>query len=324
MMSERKRTNPAYPPSMIREMSPLLLFLLLGCPGEVIDDDDSTLPEAGPAPCYAWSQATSTGTVEDSGLAEISGVVASRANPGVLWVHQDSGDGALITALGQDGATLGVITLANVVPADHEDIALGACRDGDGWCLLLGDFGDNGLQRDSYAIRRIDEPDVSGLKAPWALEVTPENLIYTYPEGPQNAEALAVSVRGEPIVITKRSDGNAWLYVLPASGWGEVREAERVATFAMGPDAGLIDSVTAADMTRDGASLLLRTYSYLRYYDLREHELSNIGSTTTRELLVGVEMQGEAVGWDDDERAVLHVGEATNATIYRLECTSPP
>lgn len=309
---------------MFRELSLLPLVLLLGCPSGDIDDDDSTSPDTGPDPCYAWAAGTPMGTVEDPALAEISGIVASRANPGVLWVHQDSGDAALITALGRDGATLGVITLESVGSIDQEDIALGPCEDGDGWCLLLGDFGDNALQRDSYAIRRIDEPDVTGLETPWSLALTPESLVYRYPEGPQNAEALVVSAEGEPIVITKRGDGNAWVYVLPSSGWDEVADAERVATFAMGPDAGLIDTVTAADMTRDGASLLIRTYTYLRYYDLREHELSSIGSATTRELLVGAELQGEAVGWDDDERAVVHVAEAANAPLYRLECTSPP
>jgi hypothetical protein len=46
------------------------------------------------------------GTVTHSELPEVSGVVASRTHPDVLWVHNDSGDRARVFAVNRSGVTL--------------------------------------------------------------------------------------------------------------------------------------------------------------------------------------------------------------------------
>ena len=56
-----------------------------------------TLPESAAAPTFA--NGSSAGSVSVSGLSECSGLVASRNNVNVLWVHNDSGDSARLFAL---------------------------------------------------------------------------------------------------------------------------------------------------------------------------------------------------------------------------------
>ncbi len=303
----------------------LLGFLVLACPGQ--DDDDSTEftdPDTPFVPCTSWALASSLGVVEDSGLNEISGLVVSRRNPGIFWVHEDSGDDAVLTALDRTGATHATLVLDGVDPVDHEDLALGNCGDGSGeTCLVVGDFGDNAGVRDSVTLWRLPEPDLSMTLPGIELEGTPEQLRYQYPEGAQNAEAVVLEPDGSPVVMTKRTDGDSRIYRLPAVGWDATADAELVASITMGSDGGLLDAVTAADLSSDGERLLIRTYTYARHYDLSEVGLDGIVEAPTRQMLPALEQQGEAIAWDDDERGVLTIGEQENATVWHMECSSP-
>jgi hypothetical protein len=314
----------------MRQTSPrpwaLALALGLAACSPAADDDDAATPAPPPRPCTSWAPAAPLGSIQDPELNEISGIVASRRNPGVLWVHEDSGDGPVITAVDRTGFTLGTVVLEDVDSVDHEDIALGACEGEDDWCLVLADFGDNTLQRDTVALRRIVEPLVTGLERPFEVTRQPEDLVYRYEDGPENAEALVLLPDGSPVVLSKRGDGLSRVHRLPADGWSDGGEvvAELVETLTIGTTGGLIDSVTAADLSRDGTQLLVRTYGSLRLYDLSETGLPGIADAPTREMLPGAELQGEAVAWDVGERDALHLAEAERPPIYRLECRSAP
>src|SRR5688500_7126733 len=63
-----------------------------------------TSSEAAACPAFAKGQAL--GRVQAPNLTEISGVAMSKKNPGVLWVHNDSGHAAELFALAEDGHTL--------------------------------------------------------------------------------------------------------------------------------------------------------------------------------------------------------------------------
>src|SRR5206468_183531 len=111
--------------------------------------------------CEAYAAPTRTGTVTAPALTELSGIAASRANPGVLYVHNDSGDTARFFAIDQAGALLAEFDLPGVTAVDWEDIAVGPCGAGGGSCVYLGDIGDNNLTRSDYAVYRVREPSVS-------------------------------------------------------------------------------------------------------------------------------------------------------------------
>ena len=49
--------------------------------------------------CPTFHPGTQVGTVAHGSLDEISGLVVSRQNAGVLWVHNDSGDSARVFAM---------------------------------------------------------------------------------------------------------------------------------------------------------------------------------------------------------------------------------
>ena len=66
-------------------------------------------------------------TFQSPRVVESSGVAASRAYPGVLWTHNDSGDGPYLYATTLDGRDLGWLLVPGAEAIDWEDIALGPC-----------------------------------------------------------------------------------------------------------------------------------------------------------------------------------------------------
>src|SRR5687767_740050 len=58
------------------------------------------------SPLARVSEGREVGRVRSPMLTEVSGVVASRAQPGLLWVHDDSGTGAILFAIDLQGHLL--------------------------------------------------------------------------------------------------------------------------------------------------------------------------------------------------------------------------
>ena len=83
-----------------------------------------------------------TGTLHSPRVTESSGVAASRAHPGVLWTHNDSGDDAYVYATDLAGADRGLVRIRGARAVDWEDIALGPCPTRRGACLYIADTGD--------------------------------------------------------------------------------------------------------------------------------------------------------------------------------------
>ncbi len=309
-------------------MSLCLFTLLLACPSADDGHDDPVEAMTPQPPCARWNPAEVEALVQDEDLTEISGLVLSRANPGVAWVHEDSASGPLLTALGPSGDTVATLLLDGASAADWEDLALGACGDdrpspaaGGPWCLVMADIGDNVNGRPWVTLLRVDEPSIDPAATEQVdLTAVAESFRGTYPQGSQNAEALVLEPDGTPVVITKRTDGVARLYRMPTVEAEPPRSATLIATTTIGSDGGLIDTVTGADLTLDGTRLLIRTYTDAYLYDLGADGLEGIEPSQQRALAVADEPQGEAIAWSRDERDILHVSEGSEPPLYRLTC----
>src|SRR3954451_10421792 len=130
----------------------------------------TTAPAAAPAPrtpalCGALRVHT-TGRVAADGATELSGLVASPAQRGVLWTHNDSGDAPRLFALRSDGSAIATVAVRGAQAVDWEDLAAGP--DGS---LLVGDIGDNDAARDSVTVYRVPEPQVGGAPPEPAIAV---------------------------------------------------------------------------------------------------------------------------------------------------------
>lgn len=302
-----------------------LFFCLAACAGQAREPMDSssqgldsrTPQETGsdaPRHCDTWGSPEKIGVIQDSSLEEISGLVISQQNPGVMWVQEDSGAEAILTALDFSGTTLGTLQLTGVINQDWEDLALGPCDTG--ICIWVGDIGDNGNTRQNVSVLSTPEPLLGGLKD-FTLEATPSIYQFNYPEGPQDAEALVVNPEGQPYVLTKRTDQKSRVYRIPL---GSNDTAEFLGDLETGPFAGLPTATTAADLWADGQRLIVRGYLYSFQVSLDGGDMTSLTEAPATQVSTGLEKQGEAIAYDSQNRSVFHIGEGVNPPIWQIKC----
>lgn len=305
-------------------------FLCAGCVEAATPFDAGALEDVGAAPeagpgvgCPSFAPGVTTGRVADPSLDEISGLVASRDQAGVLWVHEDSGGGPFLTALGLDGTTRGRAVLEGAPSLDWEDLALEPV-DGGADRLWLGDIGDNaardgrGTPRTSVDLLRVEEPVATAGSTAAPSVVAFERLTLRYPDRPHDAEALAFDPETSDLyVFAKEDSGPSSVYVARAPhAFGAEVVLEQVATIDTG------SSVTAADLLGD--ELLVRTYrGVLLFARSAGESWSTALSRPGRILPRATEPQGESIGFLPDGSAYVTVSEGAGVPLWRFDRRCP-
>jgi hypothetical protein len=257
------------------------------------------------------------GQVQSNALTETSGVAASRTNPSVLWVHNDSGDTARVFAMTTSGQHLGSFTLNGASATDWEDMAVGPGPQAGQSYLYVGDIGDNSHVRTSIVVYRVAEPSVNVQQPPGDGQVlgNVETFVLTYPDGAHDAEALAVDpASGDMVIVTKELSGQAGLYVRSASS--STTTLSRKDPIDLG--AGTL--VTGASVPPDGGAIVVRTYGSVLLFprpdgaalDEAFRSSSCTGKSTS-------EPQGEAIAVTADGRGYVTISEGSQPPINRFE-----
>ena len=284
---------------------------------------------AGPAAPWAVAQDSlptgieRMGTLRDPRLRESSGIAVSRAHPGVLWTHNDSGDSATVYAINLAGDLLAVYRVPGASAFDWEDVALAPCPAQPGDCLFIADTGDNSERRKTPVIYVFPEP------RPPAPHTRPDTLStgraralrVRYPDGPHDVEALAVDRRGNALLISKGRTGPIRVYRLPRAAFaGDSAVAVLVDTLSIVPQPTMGRWVTGAAFSPSGNRLVVRTYTEL--YFLRPQKDGRFRPDGPACWLGAVEPQGEAVGFLDERRVVLTSESLPNqlGPVLRVSC----
>ncbi len=268
---------------------------------------------AGPASasedtCDRFELDSPPGVVQAEDFDELSGLIASRAFPGMLWAHNDSGDVPRLLAMNEAGEAIGRWAVAGAEAVDWEDIAAGPGPDSDRSYLYIGDIGDNLAARDHLTVYRVPEPDV--VPAGDGTLEGAEAIDLRYGTGPADAEALLVDPRsGDLVIITKEVSGRSAVFAAKTDQLltGTPVAMETVGVFdVLAPEADAPTPVaplpstlvTAADISPDGSIILVRTYQQVLAFTRSWDE-------SVAEALEGApcvapsrpEPQGEAVAW---------------------------
>jgi hypothetical protein len=272
-------------------------------------------------------------TFQSPRLVESSGVAVSRAHPGVLWTHNDSGDGPYLYATDLRGTDRGALLVPGAQAIDWEDMSLGPCPVAfpiqSRPCLYLADTGDNLEFRPFATIYAIPEP-APPERASDTLGTTraPAVLQLRYPDGAHDVEAIYVSPRDTAVyLVSKGRGGTIRLYRVDRGAWrspdttSDIVVATLVQTLDIRPSSEAGRLVTAGAIRPDGRVVALRTYTeiYLFYPGVGGRLLP------ARERpcnIAGLEIGGEAIDFLDDSTFVLtsEAGRSRPGTIDTVTC----
>jgi hypothetical protein len=270
--------------------------------------------DAQPALCGRL-RATVAGRADDPAATELSGLVVSASQPGVLWAHNDSGDRARIFALrASDGHVLASLDVPGAQAVDWEDIAVGPGGD-----LLLGDIGDNDAKRDDVVVYRIPEPRLS--THPTATAPA-QAITLTYPDGAHNAETLIADRRtGELVIVTKTLSGRSAIYSANlSSGARQTLKLRGHVNF------GLAGLTTAGDVSADGHIIAIRTYSDLSVWHRRAGTsiAATLSDGTRCTTTLAAEGQGESLALTAQGTSFYTIPEGPSPPLRHYSSTLHP
>jgi hypothetical protein len=236
-------------------------------------------------------------------ITESSGVAASRAQPGVLWTFNDSGNDPILFATDTLGRDRGAFRVTGAINEDWEAIALGPC--GARQCLFIGDIGDNDNRRRDVVIYRVVEPRVSGSSRAMPATAAARALHVRYPDGPHDAESLMLSRTGDLFIITKAGK-HPLLYRIPAAAWGRHRAvtADSLGPLPIDSDMKSFRLVTDAAIAPDGVRVAVRTYREIYFLRLADGRLVPEDPPRACDTF-GLQIQGEGLDWLDQHTLVL-------------------
>lgn len=248
-------------------------------------------------------------------IEEASGIVASRKNPGVIWVHNDSGDAARLYAIDTKAALLGICVVSGAHARDWEDIAVGPGPDPNQQYLYIGDIGDNNARHPSVRIYRVPEPDLNPGRPFGEMPIGPaETIELTYPGGPRDAETVLVDPQTKDIYLITKRDLFCKVYraAWPQSTTSPV-ELEHVAVLPWA-------LATGGDVSPDGREVIVRSPHNASLWARpdgeplwRAFEGKQIG------LPLAPEPQGEAISFDSEGRGYFTLSEKANPQLYYFE-----
>jgi hypothetical protein len=292
-----------------------MIALALGLGGCATDIPTTTSPDRSddrpaaraqrlPALCRPDVHDTITGHVQAPAASELSGLVASRTRRGVLWTHNDSGDGPRLLAIDARGQLLADVAVSRAQAVDWEDIAAR------GATLYVGDIGDNAKTRSTITVYAVREPAAGA-----TVSAPATATVLRYPDGAHDAEALLVDPgTGALVVVTKEFSGRSGVYTAkPGPGVVTLRRTGRLAL-------GLGLLVTAGDVSADGRTVALRTYDRaLIFARRRGQRLTNVLAGEPCAMPVGLasEGQGESLALSASGAVMYTVPEGERPAVRR-------
>jgi hypothetical protein len=270
---------------------------------------------------------TVVGRLENAKINEASGIARSQRYPGVFWVINDDGPSVLY-AIDSSGKHRGRVKIKDASNKDWEDLA-SFTLDGIPY-LIAADIGDNNGKRKDVRIYVIEEPEAGDEKVDYAWRIE-----FTYPEGPRDAESVAVDIENRRILVLTKRDVPAVLYSLLLQPETKKRiDAERLGVVNSLPQPSKSDlefasrqnswhwQPTAMDISNDNTQAVVLTYGgvflYRRdagedWFDAMQRRPVVISRTRNR--------QAESVAFSEDGDSVYITIEKKHGPIFRLPTT---
>lgn len=239
----------------------------------------------------------------DNGLLEeISGGAASAVNPGLFWLHNDSGNAPEIYLV-DEALEIKATCPLPVENRDWEDMAVGPGPVPGVSYIYLAEIGDNVAKYPTKYIYRFPEPGWDGATA--RLDAGKIDTISFRLEGKnKDTETLLIDPATRDLYIISKRDEPVWLYALnypyPTD---TLTEAKKVQSLPF-------TQIVGGDISPDGKQILLKNYEHVFYWEnMKGATIPELLKTKPFEVPYEIEPQGEAIMWARDQSGFYTVSE---------------
>lgn len=325
----RKREKPDFSPGFfynraMHRLSPILiLFSASAC------SDAGNAPDPEKAPALA---AVVIGKLEDPVIREASGLARSLRQENVLWVINDNGAREWVHAINPRGKRLGEFDLKKSNNKDWEDLA-SFHLDGVPY-LMIADIGDNDARHKTRTLYFVEEPKAAKKKK----EKLAWRVDFKYPNGPRDAEAVAVDIENRRALVLSKRDIPPALYEVPLkSDDDEKVSAKWLGTIRSLPAPSRQDVEFAPktkdwhwqpvgmDISGDNLAAVILTYRAVYYYTRQADQAwFDALNTKPRRVSLGNFRNAEAIAFGDNGRRVIVTGEHKHSPILLIDFNEAP
>ncbi len=241
--------------------------------------------------------------LKTSTLKEVSDLAASVNNPGMLWAHNDSGNGADVYLVDKNLKIQLTCKLKNADNRDWEDMAVGPGPDPDKTYIYMGDIGDNNARYPYKYIYRFEEPVLKPGEE--ELEITAfDTICFQLPDRKKDTETLFIDPQSRDLYIVSKREKPVVLYTLryPYST-SDTLTAESVMTLPL-------KEIVAGDFSADGKNILLKNYEHIYWWAVPEYKpVTAIFQEQPKEVPYKEEYQGESIAWARDGSGFYTISE---------------
>lgn len=302
---------------MRRWVALIMVLIVCGCSARAVSAQSKA---------KAASSLTLLANLADKRVTESSGLAASRKTPGLLWTHNDGGDGPYLYATDAKGRQIGRFRVVGAKNVDWEDIAIAAGPDGKPW-IYIGDFGDNAANRRDCCVYAVPEPDVdlskTGQEGATMFAV---RYPFRYPDGCHDAETLLVHpTTGEMLVVTKLDSGQSGVYAFPTPHERDTAVLLRrvgTVTFTnplMFGKRAVGKLATGGAVSPDGRHVAIRTYTEAFEWSVGAGQtLAQALEGEPRRIAAPWLGQFESITYTPDGRYMLTTSEGTPCPLWQV------
>ena len=240
-------------------------------------------------------------------IYEASGIADSYANPGFLWVEQDSGNPPELTLIKHDGTITKKIFIKNSTNRDWEEMQVSNGPDPLKKYVYIGEIGDNDAIYNHCTIYRFIEPSASV-----DTIINYDKIDFKYSDMAHDAEAMLIDPSTKDIYIITKRDLLSKIYKI---AYPQSTSSVNVAEYIMDlPYKGVV----ASAISGNGKEILMKTYSSIYYYKSNGTSIPDALKQVPISLSYQVEPQGEAVCMANDNSGFFTLSEKSFAQSVKL------
>lgn len=238
---------------------------------------------------------------------EISGIASSRLHPGLLYMHEDSGNPPALFVYNQQGVYKGLFRLSGINNRDWEDIAIGPGPVEGVSYIYVGDIGDNNSTRGSLRIYRFPEPSLPDTTSaePFVVFIDDFDIIeFEYPDGPRDAEALMINPQTKELIVITKKEPRVHVYSIPFPQ--SISQVNKASFRGYLP----LRRILAGDIAPDGSEMVIKNDGWVYHWYVQDQDpVKTMFHSEPKTVAYIQEVQGESLGWDHQGKGYFTITE---------------